>query len=129
MIASLGRFTFKGRLLTAGTFFFPGLLLVFAVVRWLPLSLLVMVGVGMALILVLNLANVLLQTLVDDQLRGRVMSIFSLTHFGLMPLGGLLAGIAAQHIGSPATIIASSLIALAYALFIFISAPGIRKLE
>jgi len=128
LIASLGRRPGKGRLLTAGTFLYPLLLLAFAFVRQVPLSLALMVGVGMALLLVLNLANVLLQTLVEDRLRGRIMSIFSLTHFGLMPLGGLVAGVAAQQIGAPATVIASSLIALAYAGFVAIFLPRVRRI-
>jgi len=128
VVASLGQRTRKGRLLLAGGFAFPLFLLLFSRVRWVPLSLLIMVGVGMALILVLNLANVLLQTLVEDRLRGRVMSIFSLTHFGLMPLGGLLAGIAAQHIGAPATIVASALVSLAYALFLTLRLPHLSRL-
>lgn len=129
LVASLGRFKFKGKLLTAGTVIFPVMLLVFALVRTQSLSLVVMVGVGMTLILVLNLSNVLLQSLVADNLRGRVMSIFSLTHFGFMPLGGLLAGVAAEYIGAPSTIIVSSLIALACAFGIFIYSPRIRALE
>jgi len=65
VIASLGRFTFKGKLLTAGTFFLPVLLVVFAMVDWLPLSLFIMLCLGVTLLLIINLANILLQTLVS----------------------------------------------------------------
>lgn len=129
MVASLGRCTCKGKLLTAGSFLFPLLLLAFAFARRIPLSLLYMVGIGSGLILVLNIASVLLQTLTDDHMRGRVMSIFSLTHFGLMPLGGLLAGCVAHYIGAQATIIAGALVTLAYSCFVTLCLPRIRRLE
>jgi MFS family permease len=129
LIASLGRFKFKGKLLTVGTFAFPTMLLVFALVRWLPLSLLVLVGVGMALILILNLANALVQTLVPDPLRGRVMGIYSLTFLGLMPIGALLAGAVAEHIGEPVTVVLSSLISLGFAALLWVFAPKLRALE
>lgn len=129
LIASLGRFKFKGKLLAIGTFAFPIVLLAFALVRWLPLSLLALVGVGIALILVLNLANALVQTLVSDPLRGRVMGIYSLTFLGLMPIGGLLAGAVAEHIGEPITVVLSSLILLGFATLMWIFVPRLRTLE
>ncbi|MBN2107908.1 MAG: MFS transporter [Deltaproteobacteria bacterium] len=128
LIASLGRFPLKGRLLMAGMFLFPVVLLLFALERETWLALVFMAGVGITLLLTLNLANVLLQTHVEDHVRGRVMSIVSLTHFGLMPIGGLLAGLAASAIGEPATVMASSVIASACALAIWIYAPQVRKL-
>ena len=57
LIASLGRFRFKGALISLGAVAFPLLLIAFAFVRWPPLAHLVLVGVGFALILVFNLAN------------------------------------------------------------------------
>lgn len=128
-IASLGRFKFKGKLLTLGTFTFPIGLLAFALVRWLPLSLLALVGVGWASILIFNLANVLVQTLTSDQLRGRVMSIYSFTFFGLMPIGGLLAGAAAEKVGEPLTVMLWSLILLGSTALIWTFLPKIRELH
>jgi hypothetical protein len=55
-------------------------------VRWLPLSLLMLVGVGWGFMVLFNLANTLIQTLVPDELRGRVVSIYTWA-FGPMPLG------------------------------------------
>jgi MFS family permease len=129
LIASLGRFRFKGKLLTTGTFVFPLMLLSFALARWIPLSLLIMVCLGAALLLILNLGNALIQTLVSDELRGRVMSIYSLTHFGFMPIGGLLAGGVAEYIGEPVTVALGSFICLTCSVMIFIFVPNIHKLE
>lgn len=129
LIASLGRFNYKGLLLTGGAFAFPALLLVFALVRWLPLSLLALVGVGAAAILVMNLANALVQSLVPDALRGRVMSVYSMTFFGLMPLGALWVGAAAEYVSAPFAVIVGSLALLGVAALAWIFAPRVRALE
>ncbi len=128
-IASLGRFRFKGKLLTLGTCVFPFLLLAFAAVRWLPLSLLLLIGVGAAQILVFNLNNAVVQTQTSDALRGRVMSFYSLTFFGFMPIGALLAGGIAERVGEPTTIVLGALISLAFAVAMWVFLPRIRALE
>ena len=112
MIAALGPFKFRGKLLTLGSFVFPVLVLIFALVRWLPLSLLALAGAGWGFMILFNLANTLIQTLVPDELRGRVVSIYTLSFFGLMPLGALLAGWVAEFVGEPTTIVLSALISL-----------------
>lgn len=128
-IASLGRFKFRGRLLTLGSFAFPVLLLVFSAVRWTPLALLVMVGIGLALILMFNLANSLVQTTVPDALRGRVMAIYSLTFFGLVPLGALMMGSLAEAFSEPAAVRLGALVLLGCATILSIFAPRLRKME
>jgi MFS family permease len=129
LIASLGRFKFRGKLLTFGSFAFPVMLIIFSFINWLPLSLLFLFGIGFALILVFNLANASVQTLTPDHLRGRVMSIYSLTFFGSMPIGALIIGSMAARIGEPTTIMVNALIVLAYAGFIFVFMPKLRRLE
>ncbi len=129
LIASLGRFQYRGRLLSAGAFLFPALLAVFACVRTIPLSLAVMVAVGAALVLVMNISNALLQTSVEDHMRGRIMSIFSLTHFGLMPLGGLLAGLVAERAGETAAVTASAAICFICAALLRLRIPELSRLK
>ncbi len=128
MIASLGRFQFKGRLLTLGSFAFPLLLLSFGFLRWLPFSLLILFCLGVATMLIFNLANALVQTLVKDDLRGRVMSIYSLSYFGLMPLGSLLVGLIAEHSSEPTAIISNAMILLGFFILIRIFAPKLSEL-
>lgn len=125
-IASLGRFRFKGKLLTLGSFLFPVMLLAFSFTRSLPLSLIVLVGAGAAAILVFNMANALVQTLVDDKLRGRVMSIYSLTFFGFVPIGALWVGLMAEKLGAPAALIVNSIILFIFTLVIWIFVPRLR---
>jgi MFS family permease len=127
-IASLGRFRFKGRLMTVGSLVYPVLLLIYAQMRWLPLSILMLMGVGWGMVSMFNLANALVQTQAPEELRGRVMSVYTLTFFGIMPLGALLHGAVAQQIGEPATLVIGGLIALAYSIFVFWRMPQVRAL-
>jgi MFS family permease len=129
MIASLARVKIKGKLLTLGSLVFPALLLVWSAMRWLPLSLLVLVGVGWGTMLVLNIANILVQLHVPDQLRGRVMSIYILGFFGMFPVGALLSGTVAEVIGEPTTVAIGALVAIAFAGLLWLRVPQLRALE
>jgi MFS family permease len=128
-LASLGRFTFKGKLLTAASFLLPLLLVLFSFTRVLPVSLAVLITVGAANITVINLANTLVQTLTPDAVRGRVMSVYTLALFGFMPIGALLAGQLAQTAGEPLTIVAGALGTLACAAGLAVAVPSVRRLE
>jgi MFS family permease len=129
MIASLARVKIKGKLLTLGGLIFPILLLIWSVMRWLPLSLLVLVGVGWGTMLVLNISNILVQLHVPDQLRGRVMSIYILGFFGMFPVGALLSGTVAEAIGEPTTVALGALVAIAFAGLLWLRVPLLRALE
>jgi MFS family permease len=128
-IASLGRFDFRGRLLQFGSFAFPLLILAFAFMNRLPLALLALVGGGVAVIFIFNLANALVQTLVKDSLRGRVMGIYSLTFFGFLPVGALWIGTVAEHFGEKTAVLANAAILLCFAFLMAIFVPQLRRLE
>ncbi len=128
-IASLGRFKYKGKLLTIGSIAFPLLMLLFSFINIIPLSLIVIFTIGSALILTMNIANSLVQTLVPDILRGRVMGVYTLTFFGLLPIGSLLMGILAEHLGEAEAIMICAVITMGVSIFIFFLVPSIRKLE
>ena len=129
LLASLGGFKFRGKLLTLGTFAFPLSLLAFAFVRTTPLALLCLVSAGGALILIYNTLNALVQSFSPDSLRGRVMSIYSFVFFGFIPLGALWVGGTAEKIGEPAAVIIGAVLALLYATSIFVLVPKLRKLS
>ena len=129
LIASLGRFEFRGRLLTLGTFAFPGLLIVFSLIHWLPFSLLTLFGVGIAQIFIFNLCNSLVQTQVPEALRGRVMGIYSLVFFGIMPLGALWVGTVAERTSEATAVLIGSSITLGYALLVWLFIPAVRRLK
>jgi MFS family permease len=128
MIAAVGYAGRRGRWLTIGTFVYPLVLLVFAAVRSVPLSVAVLVGVGWGGMLVFNMANTLVQTHVSDELRGRVMSIYSLTFFGGMPLGALWSGALGTSIGAPLAIVVGALIVLGFAILLWLRMPQVRRL-
>jgi MFS family permease len=126
-IASLGRFQFKGKVLSLGSFVYPATLLLFSVIASTPLALAAMVASGWGLISMMNVANALVQTLTPDSLRGRVASVYTLTFFGLMPVGALLAGAAAELWGAPVTVRSAALVALAAAAFVYLRVPRVRQ--
>ncbi|OGD27364.1 MAG: MFS transporter [Candidatus Aminicenantes bacterium RBG_19FT_COMBO_65_30] len=127
LIASLGRFRFRGRLLTFGSFAFPIVTALFALTRWTPLSLVLLFGSGLSLILIFNLSNALVQTFAPNELRGRIMSIYALTFFGLMPIGSLGVGLTAERFGQPAAVLIGSGITLLAATAIAVFMPRLRR--
>jgi len=128
-IASLGRFKYRGRVLTAGTFLFPLLIIIFSLIRSIPLSLISLCGVGAAIVITFNLANSIVQTTVADHIRGRVMSIYSMIFFGMNPIGALLLGQAAAVISEPAALLIGAVILTLSAILFWLFAPFIRNLE
>ena len=88
-------------------------LIAFGLSRELWLSVLILVVIGGGGILQLTGGNTIIQTLVEDDKRGRVMSLYTLAVIGTQPLGNLLAGSIAQYIGAANTIIACGIICFA----------------
>jgi MFS family permease len=129
MLAYLGNRKFRGKLWTVGAFIMPIMLFGFALIRWLPFALAALVGVGWSFMMIMNNSNALMQSNIPDNLRGRVMSVYTLVFFGSMPLGSLFAGALAQKFTEPITVIigAAALMAMAIAAWIFL--PVIRKQE
>lgn len=89
---------------------------VFAVSVNLILSLLALVVTGFGMIMHFNSTNTLLQSIADEDKRGRVVSLYSLTFMGITPLGSLLAGAIAENIGVPLTVFAFALVCIGSAL-------------
>jgi MFS family permease len=83
---------------------FGGALIGFGFSRSLWLSLPLLVGTGGGMMVQLAACNTLLQTQVEDDKRGRVMSFYTMALFGMIPLGSFTAGILGGHIGAPATV-------------------------
>jgi predicted MFS family arabinose efflux permease len=118
MIAALGMRNIRGRLWTYGSFGMPIFLLIFSVVRALPLALLAMVGIGWGFVMINNVTNAMVQTQIADEMRGRVMGIYTLVFFGSMPVGSFLAGNLAEVVGEPTTAVISASILLVFATLV-----------
>jgi MFS family permease len=129
MIASLGRISYRGRLMTIGSFVMPVMLVLFSTTRWLPMSMLALVGVGWGFMVMLNTSNALVQTHIPDELRGRVMGIYTLTFFGLMPVGSLLNGALAARIEAPTTVLINGIVMLLFAAGVWLRVPSLRALQ
>ena len=129
LIAALGGGIRRGSLLTLGTVVLPLTILAFAVVASPLLSLVVLAAVGAAMVLIMNLANAMVQAQVPDALRGRVMSIYSLVFFGAMPLGALWVGAAAERIGEPRTVMVNAAVLVILAAAMRTAAPWLREME
>jgi MFS family permease len=129
LIASLGQIKLRGRMLMLGHLVWPLFLLIFAAVRWAPLSVLALVGVGWGFMVMVNMANVLVQTHVPDRLRGRVMSVFALMLFGVYTLGALAGGAGAEWIGEAPLVALTAVVGLGSAAWLWLRHPEIRRLE
>jgi MFS family permease len=98
----------------------------FAYIRVYPLALLLMVFVGAGTILATASANTILQTIVDDRLRGRVASFYTLAFLGVTPLGNLAAGALAGVFGTPFTFALNGVLAVLAAVWYRHKLPMVR---
>lgn len=104
LVAYLGDFRRKGWLVLGGSIAFGVFIANFALSARLTLSLLFLFGVGFSLVVCVSTINTLLQKLVIDQMRGRVMSMFILSFLGTMPIGNIVAGTLSNRFGPQYTL-------------------------
>jgi len=95
-------------------------------IKWLSLLGLAMVGFGT--MTQMASGNTLLQTLVEDRMRGRVMSLFTMAFMGMMPLGSLLAGQRASKVGPARTVMAAGGLCVVAGLLFATRVPKLRRL-
>jgi MFS family permease len=112
-----------GRVIVITSFTFGAGLVLFGMSQWLWLSLLLMLVTGFSMMQQMSASNTIMQTIVDESKRGRVMSFYTMAFIGVTPFGSLLAGIAANSIGAPRTV------AIGGTLCIFASLWFWRKLK
>jgi MFS family permease len=101
-------------------------LILFGLSHTLWLSLVLMVFVGFGLMQGASVSNTIIQSLVTDDKRARVMSYYTMAFFGAAPFGSLLAGALAHRIGAPHTVIITGAFCIAGALWFSIDLPKIR---
>ena len=102
-------------------------LILFGLSHALWLSMLTMLLTGFGMMRGLTASNTIIQTLVDEKMRGRVMSFYTMAFVGTAPLGSLLAGGLAHSIGAPRTVIFSGAMCLVGALWFSTQLKAIRK--
>ncbi len=91
---------------------------------WLSLAMMTVTGFGM--IVQMASSNTILQTLVDEDKRGRVMSFYAMTFVGMAPLGSLVGGAMASRIGAPATIAIGGVACIAGSVGFAAKLPSLR---
>lgn len=102
-------------------------LIVFSLSNIVWLSLLLMVVTGLGFMVQMASSNTLLQTIVDEDKRGRVMSFYTMAFMGTAPFGSLIAGSLAQRIGAPPTLLLGGIGCVAAAAWFFWSLPRLRR--
>ncbi|MCE5258641.1 MAG: MFS transporter [Chloroflexi bacterium] len=127
MVAGLSRTRKKGLLLIIGNFCMPIGLLFFAAARTLPVALAALILVGWANVIQNATANTLVQLLIPDEIRGRVMSVYMVVLFGGAPFNSLQAGLLGQSLGSSAAIAIGAVIMLIIGLSVTFGTPTLRQ--
>jgi len=127
-LAVAGRRVHKGRALLAGGSAFATLLVLFATARSFGLAALLLALVGCAMIITTALANTMLQTIVPDELRGRVMAFYAFVFVGMAPFGAFLAGLLAEHTSAPVAIAWGGVGCLGAAVLAAWSVPELRRM-
>ena len=117
-----------GRIIVFAPALFGATLIVFSLNRSFALALLFMPLLGLGQMLLMASCNTVLQTIVDDDKRGRVMSFYSLSFMGVVPLGNLLAGFAAREIGSALTMAIGGTVCVLGAVDFYRRLPNLRAL-
>lgn len=117
-----------GNLITVCAALFGTALILFGLSRTVWLSVPLLVLTGFAMMVQTAGCNTVLQTILDDDKRGRVMGFFAMSFLGMMPFGGLLAGAIAQHFGPPVAVQIGGAIVILGALVFRALLPRLRTL-
>lgn len=118
----------QGRLLTVGALLGPTALILLALSQTLLAAVALAGLAGFAFVCQFVLMNTLIQTVVPDEFKGRVLSLYTLTFFGLLPFGSLIIGAIAQAIGTVPALIAFASIGLIGSAFTVRRAPQVGRM-
>lgn len=128
VVAAFSRTRRQGGLFRLGSVLFPGFVILFALSRSYPLSLGLLAVVGFGLVVQNASINTMIQTHINDEMRGRVMSIYLLVFFSAVTFGALLAGFVAQMLGASTGVALSAVVGLLCLIGIYTAFPRIRQI-
>jgi len=117
-----------GKIISLSAAIFGFGLVVFSLSRFFLLSLILMLIVGLGMMMQMASSNTILQTLVDDDKRGRVMSFYTMAFMGTAPFGSLLAGGLASSLGAPNTLIIGGVSCILGAVVFASKLPELKKI-
>jgi len=124
--ASYGK---RGKWLVITNIAFPLILIAFSITPSFPLSLLLAYGLGVGFMVQFTTINTLLQTRVEDEYRGRVMGLYTITFFGFAPFGNLLIGYLGEKMGLGIAMVLFAVCALILSRLVLSKTPEIQKLH
>jgi MFS family permease len=99
----------------------------FGLSRWFWLSMVMVLVAGMGMMQIMAGSNTIIQTIVSEDKRGRVMSYYTMAFMGMAPFGSLLAGTMASRFGAPSTVIFSGSAVLLGAAWFATRLPALRR--
>jgi MFS family permease len=117
-----------GKIMAVSAFLFGFTIIIFAFSKNFMLSLIMLLFAGVGFISLIATNNTILQSVTDDDKRGRVMSFFTMAFMGMAPFGSLAAGALADKIGAPLTIMISGIISLACGVVLTLRLPKLSKI-
>ena len=117
-----------GRVILYGTLLFGCSLVAFSFTSTLWLAALLLACAGAGFIVQMASTNTIIQTIVDERFRGRVMAFYTMAFLGTVPVGSLLAGVAADRLGAEAAVRIGALICIAAAGWFAYMLPSLRVL-
>lgn len=116
-----------GRRIGVAGVLFGASLSAFAYSPWLWLSLCLLPAAGFGMMQQMAASNTIVQTIVEDEKRGRVMSFYSMAFQGMVPFGGLMAGVLAAHFGAPLTVFIGGVACVCASLWFRRRLPAVRQ--
>ena len=114
------------KMIAIASLIFSSALVFFSFSRWFPLSMGIIMFLGFGMMAQMVSCNTLIQTIVDDDKRGRVMSFYTMSFMGISPFGSLIMASMASRLGAPVTTLIGGLCCLFVALFFIIRLPSLR---
>lgn len=127
LVANATHLPWRGMFMLLATIAYGAVIVVFAFSTWVWLSMAMLMMAGLTGSAYMSLNNALLQLNVEDDVRGRVMGVYMLT-WGLMPIGALPMGIAADLFGAPVAVASGALISSALAALLMVRSATLRRL-
>jgi len=116
-----------GKIIPLASGFFGSGVIAFALSRTLWFSMAVMCMTGFAMMVQMAASNTVLQTIVEEDKRGRIMGLFTMAFMGMVPFGNLLAGSLASKIGAPNTLLLGGTCCVIGALIFVRKLPSLRE--
>jgi MFS family permease len=115
------------RLIVLSSLLFGTGIILFAISKSVLLSAVILTVTGFGMMVQMVGSNTIVQTILDEDMRGRVMSFFAVSFAGTMPFGSLYAGSVASTIGAPMTLVISGFVCVAAALLFYRRLPAMQE--